>query len=95
MIWCDSGDEFIAWVKTQRCLVCSSAPVEAHHAGQRGLGKKAHPRTCVPLCREHHSEWHDCRGTFADRAYRQQWTELAICDTNERYGRHRAAVSMF
>lgn len=85
------------FVKSQRCAVhgCTTVPVEAHHAGQRGLGKRAHDRTCIPLCRDHHEAWHGGRSPFSDPLARQSWTELQICLANEAYGRHRAAMAIF
>lgn len=82
--------DYIAWVKTQWCIVCSDHPVDAHHAGVRGLGRKADDSTCVALCPEHHRQWHDCSGYFADRAARQLWTQRAIVMMNRRYGQHLA-----
>ena len=32
--------------------------VEAHHFGRRGMGQKAPDRQSVPLCVEHHREFH-------------------------------------
>ncbi len=41
-----------------------SGRVEADHAGRHGLGQKADDRTCIPMCRAHHRERTDYRGTF-------------------------------
>lgn len=38
--------------------------VQADHAGSRGLGQKSADDTCIPLCRNHHGERTDYRGTF-------------------------------
>jgi hypothetical protein len=51
---------YMLWVKRQPCLMrgvwgCCSGPVEADHAGPRGVGRKAHDSTCIPLCRYHHA----------------------------------------
>lgn len=71
---------FVRFVRTLPCAVCGAHGVEAHHAGTRGLGQRAHDSTCVPLCRQHHAAWHDAgppfRGMSKDE--RQGWNEAAI-----------------
>lgn len=79
--------EYLAWVRTQSCCARSAAegeecrgPVQAHHAGPRGLGQKCSDLEAIPLCSRHHREWHDCTGRFAglSRAGRQAWATVAI-----------------
>lgn len=63
---------YMSWVRRQRCAVAvelrtpsqCGGPVEAHHAGERGFGKKAPDDTCIPLCMRHHREYHDVLGFF-------------------------------
>jgi hypothetical protein len=60
--------------------------VHAHHAGERpGMGRKASDFTAVPLCAQHHAEWHNASGAFAslDQAQRRAWAERAIAATRE------------
>lgn len=51
---------YLAWVASQQCIVCESqhklqlSRSYAHHAGQRGLGRRADDRTAIPLCWRHH-----------------------------------------
>lgn len=78
----------LRWVKTLRCLARGTADtcdqvVEAHHAGRRGLGRKAHDNTAVPLCVLHHRQFHDGSGAFAgwNKDKRRQWSEAAIAAT--------------
>lgn len=57
---------FMLWIKHQPCCATGmdprldtgscDGPVEADHAGQRGLSHKADDSTCIPLCRRHHRE---------------------------------------
>ena len=55
-------EAYKAWVRSQSCIVCELlrlhprvfSRIEAHHAGQRGLGQTADDRTCIPLCWRHH-----------------------------------------
>ena len=47
---------YLAWVASQQCIICESqhklqlSRSYAHHAGQRGLGRRAGDRTAIPLC---------------------------------------------
>lgn len=51
---------YLSWIKAQQCVVCealrliSFGRIYAHHAGQRGLGRKADDKTAIPLCWRHH-----------------------------------------
>lgn len=60
-------------------MICDGE-IHAHHAGERGLGQKASDLTCIPLCQEHHRNWHDCDGPFADwsKEKRQEFAGAAI-----------------
>jgi hypothetical protein len=51
----------LAFVASQPCLVCKTAPCDAHHlkvARPRSLGRKVSDEFTVPLCRKHHQELH-------------------------------------
>jgi hypothetical protein len=51
----------LAFVASQRCLICKTAPCDAHHlkiARPRSLGRKVSDEFTVPLCRKHHQELH-------------------------------------
>tara|TARA_Y100001963_G_scaffold144802_1_gene217415 strand:- start:853 stop:1122 length:270 start_codon:yes stop_codon:yes gene_type:complete len=55
--------DFIKFVKTFGCSVCGNASVDAHHLDSVGMGgnrkgELIEDYSCVPLCREHHQEWH-------------------------------------
>jgi hypothetical protein len=85
--------QFLAVVRTLPCCApwlprCTS-PAEAHHAGYRGIGQKSSDTEAIPLCRTHHSDWHDCRGVFAgwSKESRAEWAAAAIART-------RAAVAL-
>jgi hypothetical protein len=82
---------YMRWVKAQRCVMhlrdgCDGV-VEAHHAGDRGFGQKAHDHTCVPLCTKHHREWHDCLGIFRGwpKDKRREFAKLHIAGTRALY----------
>lgn len=54
--------------------------VEADHQGARGLSHKADDTTCVPMCRDHHNERTDHRGSFRPltRDEARLWRAAAI-----------------
>jgi len=63
--------------------------VQADHGGERAKGKKAHDRTCVPMCRKHHGERTDYRGTF------KNWNAIAMrawCDWAIRFTTDGVAI---
>lgn len=92
--------DFMLWVKGQPCAAgdledgaerarCEGV-IEAHHAGLRhGMSTKADDRTCVPLCRRHHVEWHGATGPFKpwDREVRRAWAVKTIARTQARHAR--------
>jgi hypothetical protein len=75
---------YMLWVKLQPCLMrgiwgtCSGL-VEADHAGPRGIGRKAHDSTCIPLCRYHHRTSRFPRSW--PQAQRRAWLHAAIVYT--------------
>jgi hypothetical protein len=80
------------WVRRQPCAVrpipfatLCYGPVEADHAGRRGIGQKADDTTCIPLCRRHHGE----RGSFTFRLFDQErmraWLDSVIQATRSAF----------
>ena len=56
-------EKYRDWVKTLPCLECMKpAPSEAHHTETGGIGIKGSDYSCVPLCLNHHAEWHNTKG---------------------------------
>ena len=60
----DLGKKFIKYIKEMPCSVCGNGDVDAHHLEAIGMGnnrKKKNDKdfSCVPLCRIHHSEYHN------------------------------------
>ena len=64
---------FTSWMLEVKRLTCAafsiaghtcSGPIEADHAGPRGLGQKAHDATVIPLCTQGHRERTDFSGPF-------------------------------
>jgi hypothetical protein len=79
--------EFMLFVKRLPCCACAIAPdskcngpVEADHAGRRGIGQKASDFTCIPLCSKHHRERHGFCGAFKgwDQEKMRGWLEQRI-----------------
>jgi hypothetical protein len=57
---------YLVFVRKQRCAVCRRDHPDAHHLKTRASGGSDY--TAVPLCRVHHSEWHQIGGRrFEDR----------------------------
>lgn len=91
------------WTKHQPCAVGSligvelwlspvppgrcSGPVEAHHAGVRGVGQKATDDTVIPLCAGHHRALTDRAGAFAGwpRGAVKRWEMAMVALYQERY----------
>lgn len=78
--------DYMKWIKRRPCCARILAettcygPVEADHAGKRGVGQKADDRTCIPLCRKHHQERNDFHGAFKTWNHDQmrQWLDANI-----------------
>ncbi len=69
-------------------------PVQAHHAGERGLGQRAHDRTCIPLCLKHHQAWHDSGKPFAGwtKEERAAWAASHIERLSKLYAERAVGV---
>jgi hypothetical protein len=81
--------EYIKYIKSQPCLICGINPVDPDHLQARGMGGLGKPGTvtgykidftCIPLCREHHTERHS-KGTRAvETKYKiNLWKEAFLC----------------
>lgn len=71
----------VRWIRQQLCYGCGTNDgIQAHHAGPKGMGQRAHDDTCVPLCWRCHVAWHDASGVFKTmkKAERRAWAEEAI-----------------
>jgi predicted nucleic acid binding AN1-type Zn finger protein len=84
--------ERVRWLRCcveelQQTRACDGA-VEAHHAGERGLGQKCSDRETIPLCAAHHRQWHDCAGIFSgwSKEHRREFAARAIADTQRKVG---------
>lgn len=50
--------QLIDEIKEEPCLICSKTPVDAHHLTSVGAGGDDTEDNLAPLCRKHHSEFH-------------------------------------
>lgn len=89
---------FLSFVRTLRCRMwmhdtCDGA-IEAHHAGERGLGQRAHDDTAIPLCLKHHRAWHDANGVFKtwNKLKRRIWRDQQIRWTQKEFKIHRFRI---
>ena len=53
--------DYIKYIKSHFCMVCGKSPVDPDHLEAIGMGGDRKKPTlkdysCIPLCREHHSE---------------------------------------
>lgn len=72
--------------------ICSGV-IEAHHAGEHGLGNKAADDTCIPLCVHHHRSLTDRLGIFAGWPPRslKAWELAVVAHYQALYAEHVAA----
>src|SRR5574342_234692 len=88
--------DYLRQVRTLPCAApgCTTRPVQAHHAGARGLGQKASDDTCIPLCERHHESWHSVRAPFdvMGRLGRRVWAATAIEATRAAVERQALAL---
>ena len=49
-------EAYLAYLRQLPCTACQKTPAEPHHLESRGSGGSDY--TCLPLCREHHAEFH-------------------------------------
>jgi hypothetical protein len=65
-----------------------AGPVEAHHAGDRPLGRKCGDRDTAPMCHGHHADWTAHAGPFRNetKATRREWSRTWIARTQAALG---------
>lgn len=75
---------YTAWIRSQPCAASLLSECDggvcAHHTGRKGLSQRAHDDTCIPLCHQHHMEWHAAGGPFKGwgKAQRREWSEIGV-----------------
>jgi hypothetical protein len=56
-------------VRKQACQACAARPAHAHHVTTRGAGGGDTKNNLMPLCFEHHAEWHNTGPSFMIARY--------------------------
>ena len=51
-------EELLSVVRGLPCIACRQTPVHAHHVTSRGAGGHDTAENLMPLCVQHHAEWH-------------------------------------
>ncbi len=76
------SEKYLAHVRELPCVVCGRMPVEAHHVrgyGNAGMGVKPDDVWCIPLCHQHHREYHHMGiYSFQKRYELNLWKELFL-----------------
>lgn len=81
------SDDYLAHVRRQPCWFCGETEgIHAHHHGRAGggggMGLKTSDLHTVPLCREHHAEWHTkarVRHYTTGETHTEMWRAIAAC----------------
>jgi hypothetical protein len=56
--------ELIETVRGLPCMGCGEKPSDAHHITTRAAGGDDVPENLIPLCRAHHSMWHQMGAAY-------------------------------
>ena len=88
--------QYLADVRRLPCCVGMDCwgQVEADHAGQRPVGRKADDDTAIPMCRRHHQDRTDARGIFygLQAGEMRRWCQERIEETRTTITAQRAGV---
>lgn len=71
--------EYLAFVRSHVCCLCTSPEVVPHHVGTGGTGQKTDDYRCVPLCTECHTQAHNPTKSV-DLAERKAFFQAEIID---------------
>lgn len=63
-------EKYLNFIRSKPCSVCQTSPSDPHHLVSRGAGGSDYQT--VPLCREHHSEYHQRGEAAFEERYRQK-----------------------
>jgi hypothetical protein len=71
-------EELLEQVRKLPCMACGIRPSDAHHLTSRGAGGSDVAVNVMPLCREHHSAYHQNPG-YVISAFPcvRSWLEMA------------------
>lgn len=96
-----AGEEpgYIDWLHSTRCVArfrgaggACHGPLEAHHAGRKGIGQRPHDSTAIPLCQHHHRSLHSLTGCFRGwtKERRREWLSGWLEKVRSAWDAHRA-----
>ena len=54
----EGNSKVLEMVRKQRCCACGAWPSDPHHVTTKGAGGGDTGDNVMPLCRRHHTEWH-------------------------------------
>lgn len=75
--------EFLEFVRSLPCIVCTRKPVHPHHVTSVGAGGGDIAENVMPLCAEHHSEWHQAGPGFMAKNYPSVYHWLRLADRHD------------
>lgn len=70
-------------VRTLPCLGCMRTPSDAHHVTTVGAGGGDTVDNVMPLCRDHHQEWHRRGGGYMADKYGAVWNWLVLASRED------------
>lgn len=76
-----NSKDYLKFIKSHFCMICGKSPVDADHLEHIGMGGNRKINTikdfsCVPLCRQHHTERHNLGSyQFEDKHSINLWKE--------------------
>lgn len=85
----DKDPRHLAKVRRLPCEVCGRpGPNDAHHRTGGGMGTKMPDTATIPLCSQHHRDFHDLTGPFKGwtKERLREWQIRAVMKTLERLG---------
>ena len=71
-------------------LWLQTTPTEAAHTGPHGIGQKASDYTCIPLCKEHHTEGRESYHKLGERKFRAKHGLIVVKLTEALRARYEA-----
>jgi len=71
------NDKYLDFIRKQSCIICGKKS-DAHHIETGGMGIKASDYRTIPLCRTHHTEFHNIGRTAFEERYLLKLDKIVI-----------------
>ena len=56
----EADGDYLDYIRSEPCLICHAPPPnDPHHLLSNVMGAKGADESAIPLCREHHREYHN------------------------------------